>query len=99
MKRSAERMMKDIIRRYRLVCRRLNDCPIGRARQPTQTDCLVCILQDVEVMHKELRGLREFKLHATLYGTSLTKLEVSMDESLLPALKEQVRRASNGPGG
>lgn len=96
MKRSAEQEVKNLIRKYRLVCTKLNDCPVKKARQPGQLDCLVCILQDVDMMREELKGLREFKLRATLYGTSLTKLEVSMDESLLPVLEQQMKRGSNG---
>lgn len=98
MKKSAEHMVKDLIRKYRLVCEQLNDCPVKKARQPSQLDCWVCILQDVEVMRAELKGLREFKLHVTMYGTrGLTKLEASLDSSLLPVLREQIGRASNGP--
>lgn len=96
MKRSAEQEVKNLLRKYRLVCDELNDCPVKKARQPGQLDCLVCVLQDVDVMREELKGLREFKVRATLYGTSLTKLEVSLDASLLPVLKEQIGRASNG---
>lgn len=96
MKRSAEAEVKNLLRRVRLVCDKLNDCPVKKARQPSQLDCFVCILQDVESMRAELKALREFKAQATMYGTSITKLEASMDETLIPILKRQMGRESNG---
>jgi hypothetical protein len=95
MKRSAEAEVKNLIRRVRLVCDQLNDCPIKKARQPSQLDCLVCILTDMESMRAELKSLREFKAQATIYGTSITKLEASLDESLLPVLKDQMKKSHN----
>lgn len=98
LKRSAEAEVKNLIRKMRLVCDQVGDCPVKKARQPGQLDCLICILADVESMRAELRSLRDWKAQATMYGThGLTKLEASLDESLLPILKRQMERNPNGP--
>ena len=96
MKKPAEVEVKNLIRKVRLVCDQLNDCPTKKARQPSQLDCMACILQDVESMQVELKALREFKAQATMYGTTITKLEASMDESLIPIIKRQMGRETNG---
>ena len=85
-----------MIRKMRLVCESLGDCPVKKARQPSQLDCLVCLIQDMESMRVELKSLREFKAQATMYGTSITKLEASLDESLIPILRRQMGREPNG---
>jgi len=81
MRKPAEKEVKNLLRKMRLVCDELGDCPVKKARNPTQLDCFTCILQDVEVMREELGKLREFKKQITLYGTSTTKLEVALDTS------------------
>jgi hypothetical protein len=77
----------------RKTCDAIGDCPIVKARLRSQHDCLVCILNDVETMKNELKALRQWKLEQTIYGTSITKLEASLDPDLLPMLKKQLRRS------
>lgn len=98
MKKPAEKEIKNLIRQMRQTCARLDDCPVGKARSPSQMDCISCILQDVEVMRQELQQLRQFKAQVTMYGTSLTKLEATLDPQLLPVLKSQMARQNNGTG-
>jgi hypothetical protein len=90
MKRSAEAEVKNLIRKYRLVCERVHDCPIKPARQPGQLDCVSCIFRDIDV----LTG----KSEKTDYGTTITKLEAIENETVLRILIRQMGRQFNGQG-
>jgi len=96
MKRTAEQAVKDFIRKYRVICNRLNDCPIKKARQPSQLDCITCILEDIEILKKKARAFDKIQAEATEYGTTTTKLEAVDDESMTAILKRQMGRESNG---
>lgn len=91
MKRPAEQVVKDLIRKYRLVCERVHDCPIKPARQPGQLDCLSCFLRDVDVVTG--------KAEKTEYGTTVTKLEAIDNETVLRVLMRQMRQTGREPNG
>jgi len=88
MKKAAEHSVKDLIRNYRVICDRLGDCPIRKARQPAQLDCVSCIFSDIAV----LTG----KSEKTDYGTTITKLEAIENETVLRILIRQMGRDFNG---
>jgi hypothetical protein len=90
MKRSAEKVVKDLIRKYREVCDRLGDCPTKKARQPGQLDCICCIFSDIDVV----TGKQE----RTEYNSTITKLEAIDNEAMFLALQRQMRRNINGQG-
>jgi len=93
MKKPAEQEIKAWLRKVRLVCNEVGDCPVRSAREPSQLDCIACVFRDIGMMCEELKSLREFKAKVTEYGTTLTKLEVVEEPTLLPLLKQQI---SNG---
>jgi len=88
LKKSAEHIVKDLIRKYRLVCERVHDCPVRPARQPGQLDCISCIFRDIDV----LTG----KAQTTDYGTTITKLEGVDNETVVLILRRQMRGGVNG---
>ena len=91
MRKFAETEIKILIKKVRGICIELDDCPIMRAREPNQLDCITCIIQDAVSMKEKLKIVREFvEKQGTIYGTSITKLEVALDSSLLPDLKKQM---------
>ena len=98
MKRMAEQAIKDLIREYRVICNRLNDCPIKPARQPSQLDCITCIKADIEVLKKKARAFDKIQAEATEYGTTTTKLEAVGDTSMTVILRRQMGREPNGQG-
>ena len=96
MKKSAEHIVKDLIRKMREVCNKVGDCPIKKARLPTQEDCIVCLFEDHQVLADKAALSRASEDQRTTYGTSITKLEVVLRPELLPELAKQIGRASNG---
>lgn len=95
MKKQAEAEVKNLIRRIRIVCNEVGDCPIKAAREPSQLDCVACILRDLGQMAEELKALREFKAKVTEYGTTLTKLECLEEPALVELLKKQIKNGGN----
>jgi hypothetical protein len=95
LKKPAAKEIKTLIAKMRDICDRLDDCPVKRARKPSQLDCIACILGDVQVMAEELKALREFKVQATQYGTNITKLEVTLEPELMPLLKSEIKEDSH----
>jgi hypothetical protein len=91
MKKPAETEIKQLIRRMRLVCDTVGDCPIKAARDRSQIDCLGCILRDISLMAEELRALRDFKTKVTEYNSTITKLEAVEEPALLESLKKQIK--------
>ena len=91
MKRQAEQEVKNLIRRVRLVCTEVGDCPIKSAREPSQLDCIACIFRDISLMADELKALRDFKAKVTEYGSQITKLEAIEEPALLELLKRQIK--------
>jgi hypothetical protein len=95
MKRQAEQEVKNLIRRVRLVCVEVGDCPVRSAREPSQLDCVACIFRDISLMADELKALREFKAKVTEYGSQITKLECIEDAALLDTLRKQIKNGGN----
>lgn len=91
LKKPAEKEIKVLIAKMRLTCETLADCPIKPAREPSQLDCIACILEDVGIMVKELSSLREFKAQVTQYGTTVTKFEAALNPDVLPLLRSQIK--------
>jgi len=90
-KKPAAREIKVLIAKMRALCEEIGDCPIKAARDPSQLDCISCILQDVETMAKELASLRLFKEQLTQYGTTVTKLEGTLKPESSGLLKSQIQ--------
>lgn len=91
LKKPATKEVKTLIFAMRLLCNKLGDCPIKAARNPSQLDCIACILQDVQTMAQELKSLREFKVQMTQYGTSITKLEAVLEPELVSLLTKEIK--------
>lgn len=91
LKKPAEKEIKVLIAKMRTTCEALKDCPIKPAREPSQLDCIACILEDVGVMVEELSSLRKFKEQVTQYGTSVTKLEATLNPEMLALLRSQIK--------
>lgn len=90
LKRPAAKEVTVLIARMRAICAKLDDCPVKKARDPSQLDCISCILADVETMVAELKVLRGFKVQITQYGTTVTKLEATIEPELVPLLKKEI---------
>jgi hypothetical protein len=91
MKKQAEQEVKNLIRRVRIVCADVGDCPVRSAREPSQLDCIACVFRDISMMADELKALREFKAKVTEYGSQITKLECIEEPALLDVLKRQIK--------
>jgi hypothetical protein len=91
MKAIAEKEVKNLIRKMRLVCDNVGDCPIKAARDRSQMDCIACVFRDISLMADELKALRDFKTKVTEYNSSITKLECIEDAALLEMLKKQIQ--------
>jgi len=91
MKAIAEKEVKNLIRKMRLVCDSVGDCPIKAARDRSQMDCIACVFRDIGMMAEELRALRQFKVAVTEYGSQITKLECIEEPTLVEMLKKQIK--------
>lgn len=93
MKPATDREMRVILAKLRVVCTEVDDCPVSKARQPSQLDCFSCMMVDLNSMVDELIALRAFKDQITQYGTHLTKLEAVLRPEILGKLKEEMEKA------
>lgn len=79
-----------LIAKLRVVCEEVEDCPLVKARQPSQLDCFACFANDLDTIINELVELRRFKDQITQYGTKHTKLEAIYRPETIELLKKEL---------
>jgi hypothetical protein len=90
MKPPADKEMRVLIAKLRVICEETGDCPVAKARQPSQLDCFACFANDLDTIINELVELRNFKDQITQYGTKHTKLEAVYRPETLELLKKEL---------
>jgi hypothetical protein len=98
MKPATDKEMRVILARLRVVCEEVGDCPVAKARQPSQLDCFSCLINDMNTMTDELVELRKFKAQATQYGTRTTKLMAVFHPEVIDQLKQEITESEKKKG-
>ena len=77
-----------LIARMRVVCEQTDCCTVVKARQPSQLDCVACLLDDMDSIITELVELRKLRDQLVALPVKRTKLEVVF----LPETMEQYKK-------